>query len=106
VNDKVQLQQVRTWFDPMDMFRQIAPNGVVKKEAVDKKLTPDNALDSDKAAEIEQKPTIKEDSDVIDIEKHLAEMGLSENDLIDGVGCPFAGTKSEEAKAAFEAGHV
>jgi len=38
VNDKVQLQSVRTWFDPMDMFRQIAPNGVVKKETVDKSM--------------------------------------------------------------------
>ncbi|KAH8730541.1 hypothetical protein GQ44DRAFT_581174, partial [Phaeosphaeriaceae sp. PMI808] len=32
VNEKVQLQGVRTWFDPMDMFRQIAPEGVVRKE--------------------------------------------------------------------------
>jgi hypothetical protein len=86
---------VRTWFDPLDMFRQIAPNGVVKKEAVDKTLSPDDALDSNKAAEIEQKPTLKEDSDVVDVEKHLAEMGLSKDDLVDGVSCPFAGAKSD-----------
>ncbi|KAF2116869.1 hypothetical protein BDV96DRAFT_464445, partial [Lophiotrema nucula] len=36
VDDKLRLQSVRTWFDPMDMFRQIAPDGVVKKDAVDK----------------------------------------------------------------------
>ena len=36
VNDKVQLQAVRTWFDPMDMFRQIAPEGVVRRESVQK----------------------------------------------------------------------
>lgn len=32
VNDKVQVQSLQTWFDPMEMFRQIAPNGVVNKE--------------------------------------------------------------------------
>lgn len=32
VNDKVQLQKVDTYFDPLEMFRQIAPNGVVNKE--------------------------------------------------------------------------
>jgi hypothetical protein len=46
VNDKVQLQSVRTWFDPMDMFRQIAPNGVVKKEDVPKNLSPEEVVES------------------------------------------------------------
>lgn len=49
VNDKVQLQSVRTWFDPMDMFRQIAPNGVVKKEDVPKDVSPADALDDAQA---------------------------------------------------------
>ena len=31
VDDKVRLQNVQTWFDPLEMFRQIAPNGVVKE---------------------------------------------------------------------------
>lgn len=31
VDDKVRLQKVETWFDPMEMFRQIAPNGIVNK---------------------------------------------------------------------------
>ena len=35
VNEKVQLQSVETWFDPMEMFRQIAPNGIVNKTIVD-----------------------------------------------------------------------
>ena len=34
VDDKVRLQNVRTWFDPLEMFRQIAPNGVVNKESI------------------------------------------------------------------------
>jgi hypothetical protein len=45
VNEKVQLQAVRTWFDPMDMFRQIAPDGVVKKEEKVKGMSPADALD-------------------------------------------------------------
>jgi hypothetical protein len=32
VDDKVRLQSVETWFDPLEMFRQIAPEGVVKRE--------------------------------------------------------------------------
>lgn len=31
VNDKVQLQKVETWFDPLEMFRQIAPGGIANK---------------------------------------------------------------------------
>lgn len=34
VNDKVQLQKVETWFDPSEMFRQIAPKGIVNKQVV------------------------------------------------------------------------
>ncbi|RAR08346.1 pathogen-related protein [Stemphylium lycopersici] len=49
VNDKVQLQDVRTWFDPMDMFRQIAPNGAVRKEDAPKGLSPAEALDEAQA---------------------------------------------------------
>ncbi|CAE7024387.1 hypothetical protein CFE70_003454 [Pyrenophora teres f. teres 0-1] len=49
VNDKVQLQSVRTWFDPMDMFRQIAPDGVVKKEEAPKNMSPAEALDEAQA---------------------------------------------------------
>ena len=29
------MQGVETWFDPLEMFRQIAPKGVVNKEVVD-----------------------------------------------------------------------
>lgn len=45
VNDKVQLQAVRTWFDPLDMFRQIAPHGVVKKEEVKKGRRPEDVVE-------------------------------------------------------------
>ena len=29
MNEHVQLRKVETWFDPLDMFRQIAPHGIV-----------------------------------------------------------------------------
>jgi hypothetical protein len=32
VDNQVRLQKVETWFDPLEMFRQIAPNGIVNKE--------------------------------------------------------------------------
>ncbi|KAL2070845.1 hypothetical protein VTL71DRAFT_13871 [Oculimacula yallundae] len=41
VDDKVRLQNVETWFDPMEMFRQIAANGEVTRTAV----TPDPGKD-------------------------------------------------------------
>jgi hypothetical protein len=31
VDDNLRLQAVETWFDPLEMFRQIAPNGSVNK---------------------------------------------------------------------------
>lgn len=37
VDDKVRLQAVDTYFDPLDMFRQIAPNGIVNKQVIDSK---------------------------------------------------------------------
>lgn len=34
VNDKLQVEKLETWFDPLEMFRQIAPHGIVNKEVV------------------------------------------------------------------------
>lgn len=45
VDDKVRLQEVDTWFDPLDMFRQIAPNGIVNKESMNRKVNMESALD-------------------------------------------------------------
>ncbi|QIX01156.1 hypothetical protein AMS68_006673 [Peltaster fructicola] len=42
VDDKVRLRKVETWFDPMEMFRQIAPQGIVNKEIVDSKIAQDH----------------------------------------------------------------
>ncbi|KAF2689619.1 hypothetical protein K458DRAFT_291994 [Lentithecium fluviatile CBS 122367] len=96
VNDKLQLQSVRTWFDPMDMFRQIAPDGVVKKDAVDKSLSPGDALDSDMKAEIDQKPRPKETSTATPAipDGHPS---VNAQKLMKDAGCPFAGTSPKEA---------
>ncbi|KAH9837490.1 hypothetical protein Tdes44962_MAKER01846 [Teratosphaeria destructans] len=45
VDDKVRLQAVDTWMDSLDMFRQIAPNGVVNKEAMNRNVSLESALD-------------------------------------------------------------
>jgi hypothetical protein len=109
VNDKVQLQSVRTWFDPLDMFRQIAPDGVVKKEAVDKKLSPSEAMDTDKAAEIDQKPhpaekpTTTLPSRTVEGSKDAptaATMQTPEAErLVAATGSQFAGTDPKDAEA-------
>jgi hypothetical protein len=54
VDDKVRLQSVEIWFDPLEMFRQIAPNGIVNKvvpnpESLGKELA--SQLDDDAAGE-------------------------------------------------------
>lgn len=45
VDDKVRLQKVETWFDPMEMFRQIAPQGVVNRQIMDHKVSKSDALE-------------------------------------------------------------
>ncbi|MCJ1465834.1 hypothetical protein MMC07_004453 [Pseudocyphellaria aurata] len=42
VDDQVRLQKVETWFDPLEMFRQIAPNGIVNREARQTNQTGEN----------------------------------------------------------------
>ncbi|KAF2794080.1 hypothetical protein K505DRAFT_242876 [Melanomma pulvis-pyrius CBS 109.77] len=99
VDDRVRLREVRTWFDPLDMFRQMAPAGVVRREAVDKSLSPADALDSEVGVEMELRPRLAGD-----VETRLADGGLSGEELVDSVGCPFAGTRSDEAMAPFVGG--
>ncbi|KAF2741147.1 hypothetical protein EJ04DRAFT_530737 [Polyplosphaeria fusca] len=94
VNDKVQLQSVRTWFDPMDMFRQIAPDGVKKKESVDKTLVPDEAIDSERKVEIDQETRPLQTSTTT-----LPDRTKDAERLVQDTGRPFAGTDSKEAVA-------
>jgi hypothetical protein len=46
VDVAVRLQAVDTWFDPLEMFRQIAPGGIVNKEIMNRKVDPTDALDT------------------------------------------------------------
>lgn len=46
VDEAVRLQAVDTWFDPLDMFRQIAPGGIVNKEIMNRKVEPSDALET------------------------------------------------------------
>ncbi|KAF1943155.1 hypothetical protein EJ02DRAFT_149600 [Clathrospora elynae] len=122
VNDKVQLQSVRTWFDPMDMFRQIAPNGVVKKEEKPKDMSPADAIDEAQAGlktfEEQELPdrtiqTAKEvEQTIADIDKKEADEASRQEDLPadhpavlmasnsegGAGGCPFmpGGSRSEQ----------
>jgi hypothetical protein len=45
VDEKIRLQAIQTWMDPLEMFRQIAPDGVVRKETMNREVGPDAALD-------------------------------------------------------------
>ncbi|KAK3673121.1 hypothetical protein LTR78_006961 [Recurvomyces mirabilis] len=47
VDDAVRLQSVDTWFDPLDMFRQIAPKGIINKTVMNRKVDMETALDVD-----------------------------------------------------------
>ena len=47
VNDKFQLQDIDTYMDPLQMFRRIAPNGIVNKHPMNRKVGLAEALDVD-----------------------------------------------------------
>jgi hypothetical protein len=46
VDEAVRLQAVDTWFDPLEMFRQIAPGGIVNKEIMNRKVDLADALET------------------------------------------------------------
>lgn len=81
----------------MDMFRQIAPHGVVKKEAVDKNLSPGDALDSEEKVEIDQTPRPLEGT----FNGTLPDRSVDAQKLAEEAGCPFAGTDPTKAAAPF-----
>ncbi|KAF3008962.1 hypothetical protein E8E13_011451 [Curvularia kusanoi] len=100
VNDKVQLQSVRTWFDPMDMFRQIAPDGVVRKETVDKSMTPADVVDSTSSGAAT--PTTATTA-TTSVNEALEAMGL---DNTAAAGCPFAASaKKQNGETKLPEGH-
>ncbi|KAL0933452.1 uncharacterized protein CTRU02_212415 [Colletotrichum truncatum] len=56
VDDNLRLQAVDTWFDSLQMFQQIAPQGVVKKEPTVKNLDPEAQLDASVGNEVKMSP--------------------------------------------------
>lgn len=47
VDDQVRLQKVETWFDPMEMFRQIAPNGITDENLTEPESRPAERQDNE-----------------------------------------------------------
>lgn len=56
VDDKLRLQAVDTWFDSLQMFRQIAPDGVVKKEPKVGDAGPEARFDEAVAQDVKLSP--------------------------------------------------
>jgi hypothetical protein len=83
VNEAVQLQSVETWFDPLEMFRQIAPNGIVNKAIV--KLSPGQTPSSYLGD---------------DAEEHTADDATLRPDTEENVTSKQAGLVPEDAVAA------
>lgn len=46
VDEKIRMKAIQTWMDPLEMFRQIAPYGVVRKETMNRKIDLEAALDT------------------------------------------------------------
>lgn len=101
VDDKVRLQAIQTWMDPLEMFRQIAPKGVVNKVAMNRNVEKEAALDeasaNDGKAIAEQHNGSNGDhagepapTDVID--KHIS----SSTGLPADAPVPHQGTSSEQ----------
>jgi hypothetical protein len=52
VNDKLQLQAVETFMDPLEMFRQIAPDGIVNKQPTTEKQIPSEVSQPQGSAQV------------------------------------------------------
>ncbi|CZR54155.1 uncharacterized protein PAC_04038 [Phialocephala subalpina] len=80
VDDKVRLQSVETWFDPMEMFRQIAPTGAVTR-----------TIHVPKPGEDITTQLHGDDEEVKEPDGHLAAKQEYEGGLITGSGSPRTG---------------
>ena len=64
VDDQVRVKKLETWFDPVEMFRQIAPNGIINKETVQPEAqgikvesTPSQAVNGESALSVPAEDT-------------------------------------------------
>lgn len=63
VDEQARIQKVETWFDPLEMFRQIAPDGIVTKEKIIPQLDGNEAPRSKtESSQSKQGPTSSEEA--------------------------------------------
>lgn len=101
VDDKVRLQAIDTWMDPLSMFRQIAPHGVVNKEIMNRKVDRSEALDTSpdndgiKIAQEHNQPNGEQNNDLAPTAVNGEPVASNSDKSADGYtpemsGCPFA----------------
>lgn len=98
VDDKLRLQSIDTWMDPLDMFRQIAPSGVVNKESTNHKAQRDEAMHGSDGLKVdhEHSPPAgdgrRQDSTGALTQPITNSNGQTSNAFAPGFGvCPFIG---------------
>ncbi|KAF2860842.1 hypothetical protein K470DRAFT_257619 [Piedraia hortae CBS 480.64] len=80
VDENCRIQALDTWFDPLEMFRQIAPQGIINKEAINKNVSREEALES----------TAEPSNDGIKIAQQF------NNESVNGANGENAGTQPEK----------
>lgn len=98
VNDKLQVLNLETWFDPLEMFRQISPSGIVNKEITDHKVTSDDST-------APAKEDLSEHTEEEKRELGLAPSGMERLDISNqgqeaAASCPFMSTAAAGQGAA------
>lgn len=103
VDDAVRLQNVNTYFDPMEMFRQIAPNGIVNKQVVDKRIDPSTALDTEIPSQDGVKLAQAHGSDHLNESRPANTVSTSDSERKNsssGGTCPVSGVSMSAALSA------
>lgn len=101
VDDAVRLQEVNTYFDPMEMFRQIAPNGIVNRQVVDKRIDPSTALDDEVPSQDGVKLAQAHSSDRPNESRPANSTSTSDtHDLSTSGRCPVSGASMSAALSA------
>lgn len=94
----MRLQSVETWFDPLEMFRQIAPNGIVNKTIAKPKESVDLESQLDEGGKDREVKDVVTASGASTAEKVEAD---KKGELAPGNAVVESG-ESEEAKIAHE----
>lgn len=63
VDDQARIRKIETWFDPLEMFRQIAPDGIVTKEKIITQIDGNEAsVSKNDSSQGEQDPSSSEEA--------------------------------------------